>query len=217
MAVSSRLLSLSRKEVLRERYRGERKEKGAYRERFVLYGLRILLRPRHEGEEHLKGFVIRRIPGKKQRKSSRHLPDIYVRYRGHFIAEIEVTGTELAWHEMVLKGRVFVLPSKARYGARKGKRYIFAFFNDWEFPIGDWLLWLNGEELNKLILKEGEIWEGETRKGVWERYWHVPKEPFRGSGCPGGAGLLSLAHYLKWLAGLEKSPDMWALENFMPG
>ena len=203
MAVSSTPISL------RDIYRHHRRVKGKPRERLVLYGLRLLLRDE-------TGFTIRRIPGRVQAKDPRHIPDLAVFYKGHKLAEVEVTGTDIAWHRMVLQGWVFVLPHKVDYGAKLGKHYIYAFFNDAEFPTGDWLLWLNGRELAiqaDLAEEAGQIWQGETCHGVTERYYMVPKAAFKGGEA--GRGLLSLAHYLRWLAGLVPDPNPLALVNFM--
>ena len=194
---------------LRSTYKRHREEKGKPRERLVLYSLRLLLRDE-------RGFTIRRIPGRRQAEDPRHIPDLAVFYRGRELAEVEVTGTDLAWREMILKGWIFVLPHKVEYGARLGKRYIYAFFNDAEFPTGEWLLWLNGQELAiqaHLAREADAIWEGKTRQGVFERYYMVPKAAFKGG--QGGAGLVSLAHYIRWLAGLVRDPSPTALANFM--
>ena len=192
---------------LREAYRWHRRERGAPRERLILYSLRLLLRD--------NGFVVRRIRGRTQAMTPEHIPDLMVRYRGRFVASIEVTGTELGWEQMKLKA-VFVLPSKVEYGAKAGERYIYAYFNDWEFPTGEWLLWLNGRELARQADEaeaRGDIWTGETCHGVIERYYMIPRKKFNGGEA--GRGLISLAHYIRWLAGLVPEPDPWALANFM--
>ena len=187
----------------REVYRYHRRVKGKPRERLVLYSLRLLLGP---------DFTVRRIPGRVQAESKEHTPDLTVSYRGRFIAQVEVTGTELPFCQMRIS-KIFVLPTKAEYGRKLGKHYIYAYFNDAEFPTGEWLLWLNGEDLAKAIAY-ADKWTGETEHGVLESYYLVPKRKFNGG--RGGYGLVSLAHYIRWLAGLELDPRADALVNFMP-
>jgi len=77
-------------------------------------------------------------------------------------------------------------------------------------------IWMPGNELaaHAELARLADLkWEGQTVHGVREKFYMLPKRAFRDGKA--GEGLVSLAHYLKWLAGLEKSPDMWALENFM--
>jgi len=189
----------------REVYKYHRRTKGKPRERLVLYSLRLLLR-------HDEGFVVRRISGRRQAETREHVPDIAVFFRGREIAQVEITGTEVPFHEMKIK-KIFVLPSKARYAEKLGERYVLAYFNDPEFPCGEWLLWIPGHELARAVAYADE-WIGETTHGCIERYYLVPKRKFNGG--RGGYGLISLAHYIRWLAGLELDPRADALVNFMP-
>ena len=186
----------------RDVYRRHRRTKGKPRERLVLYSLRLLLGPE---------FTVRRVPGRVQARTPKHVPDLMVFYRGRCVAEIEVTGSELAFHEMKIS-KIFVLPTKAEYGCSIGKRYIYAYFNDAEFPTGEWLLWLDGEELAKVVAY-ADKWVGETGHGVLESYYLVPKKKFNGGEA--GRGLISLVHYIRWLAGLVPDPNPLALANFM--
>ena len=189
----------------REAYRHHRRVKGKPRERLVLYSLRLLL---HHGE----GFVVRRISGRRQAETKEHIPDIAVFFKGREVAQVEVTGTEVPFYDMKVKG-IFVLPSKARYAEKQGERYILVFFNDPEFPCGEWLLWIPGHKLVRAVAYADE-WVGETVHGCIERYYIVPKRRFNGG--RGGYGLVSLAHYIRYLAGLEFDPRADALVNFMP-
>ena len=192
---------------MREIYRHHRQVKGKPRERLILYSLRLLLGP---------DFTVRRIPAREQRTSPEHVPDIRVLHRSRPICEIEVTGLDIPWSMLKLKGWIFVLPSKVRYARKHGREYVLCIFNDAEYPTGEWLLWMPGNELaaHAELARLADLkWEGQTVHGVREKFYMLPKRAFRDGKA--GEGLVSLAHYLKWLAGLEKSPDMWALENFM--
>ena len=188
-------------------YRYHRRTKGKPRERLVLYSLRLVL-----GSD----FTVRRIPAYEQRNSSEHVPDLRVFYKSRLICEVEVTGLDIPWNKLKLKGWIFVLPSKVRYAHKRGREYVFCVFNDAEFPCGEWLLWMPGNELaaHAELARLAELkWEGQTVHGVHEKFYMLPKKVFRDG--EGGRGLLSLAHYLKWLAGLVPDPNPLALVNFM--
>jgi len=89
-------------------------------------------------------------------------------------------------------------------------------FNDAEYPAGEWLLWMPGNELaaHAELAKLAELeWEGQTVHGVHEKFYMLPKHAFRDGEA--GKGLLSLAHYIRWLAGLVPDPNPLALANFM--
>ena len=200
MAVSSPI-------SLREVYRYHRQVKGKPRERLLLYSLRLLLGP---------DFTVRRIRGREQALSKEHVPDLRVFYHSQLICEIEVTGLDIPWSKLKLGGWIFVLPSKVRYARKHGREYVFCVFNDAEFPCGEWLLWMPGNELaaHAELARLAELkWEGQTVHGVHEKFYMLPKKVFRDG--EGGRGLLSLAHYLKWLAGLVPDPSPTALVNFM--
>ena len=192
---------------LREIYRHHRRVKGKPRERLVLYSLRLLL-----GHE----FTVRRIPAREQAESREHVPDIRVLHRSRPICEIEVTGLDIPWNALVLRGWIFVLPSKVRYAHKHGREYIFCVFNDAEYPVGEWLLWMPGDELasHAELARLADLkWEGQTVHGVHEKFYMLPKHAFRDGKA--GEGLVSLAHYIRWLAGLEADPRPDALVNFM--
>jgi len=170
----------------------------------ILYSLRLLLGPE---------FTVRRVPTREQKNSREHVPDLRIFYRSRFLAEVEVTGTDIAWRRMILKGWIFVLPSKADYAMKRGAQYIYVFFNDAEYPDGEWLLWLHGHDLARhadLARSLGQVWRNKTIHGVEETYLMIPKRAFN-------TGLRSLVHYLKYLAGLVPDPRPTALVNFMVG
>jgi len=191
----------------RDVYRHHRRTKGKPRERLVLYSLRLLLGPE---------FTVRRIPTREQRNSPEHVPDLRVFYKSRLICEVEVTGLDIPWSKLKLKGWIFVLPSKVKYAHKRGREYVFCVFNDAEFPVGEWFLWMPGNELAthaELAKLTDMKWEGRTTHGVQERFYMLPKGVFRNG--DGGKGLLTLAHYIRWLAGLEADPSPTALVNFM--
>jgi len=105
--------------------------------------------------------------------------------------------------------RLFVLPHKVEYaeGLSDPERYVLVFFNDAEFDVGEWALWIPGHELVREC-SGAELWTGETCHGLVEQYYMLPRSAFQ-------IRLYRLAHYLRWLAGLEADPSPTALVNFM--
>ena len=70
-----------------------------------------------------------------------------------------------------------------------------------------WLLWLPGDELARLT-ELAQVWDGETRWGVRERYYMLKKRQFRTSWW-------GLTSYIRYLAGELADPNPLALVNFM--
>ena len=119
-------------------YRWHRLLKGTPRELLIAAALRL----------ELPELDVEIVDPELQARTPEHIPDITVLKGSELVAELEITGTDLAWCEMRLN-KVFVLPSKVEYARRRGQRYIYVYVNSGHlFSTQEpWLLWLPGPDL----------------------------------------------------------------------
>jgi len=180
-------------------YRWHRKLKGVPRELLIASALCL----------ELPEFDIEIVDPEVQARTQEHIPDITVLKDSKLVAELEITGTDLTWQEMRLRGKVFVLPSKVEYARKRGQRYIYVYVNDGHlFSTHEpWLLWLPGPDLARAA-DYADTWTGRTKHGKIEKYYIIPRRKFN-------TDWYDLVDYIRYLAGELANPNRWALENFM--
>ena len=179
-------------------YRWHRKLRGEPRELLIASALRL----------ELPELDIELVDPELQARTPEHIPDITVLKGSELVAELEITGTDLAWQEMRLS-KVFVLPSKVEYAKRRGERYIYVYVNNGHlFSTREaWLLWLPGPDLVRAA-EHARTWTGRTVHGKIEKYYMIPRRKFKTSWH-------DLVAYIRYLAGELADPRPGALANFM--
>ena len=180
-------------------YRWHRLLKGTPRELLIASALRL----------ELPELDVEIVDPELQARTPEHLPDVKLWRGDELVAELEITGTDLAWEEMRLRA-VFVLPSKVEYARKRGQKYIYVYVNDGHlFSAREpWLLWLSGPDLVR-VADYADTWTGRTKHSKIEKYYVIPRRKF--NTC-----WHDLVDYIRYLLGELANPNRWALENFMP-